>query len=189
MPISDDEESSEFVQQVKAICELAHSKGVAVETELGILPCDLPDDEWAEEGGFTDPDHAAAFVKETGVDLLAVSCGNAHISLSDKQTLDIDHIKKVFEAVQIPLVLHGGTGIEDESLVAAIQCGVAKVNYGTVLKQAYLKAIREALVTDEVNPHKLLGYGGDEDVMNAGRLAVKQAVLEKFDLLGTRWKG
>jgi fructose/tagatose bisphosphate aldolase len=66
----------------------------------------------------------------------------------------------------------------------AIGLGVAKVNYGTYLKQRYLRAVRAALASDEVNPHELLGIGGAADVMVAGRLAVRDAVLERIEDLG-----
>ena len=88
----------------------------------------------------------------------------------------------------VPLVLHGGTGIAPESLRAAIGLGVAKVNFGTYLKQRYLKAVRAALDRDCVDPHRLLGIGGPEDVMVAGRRAVRDAVLERIDLLGAAAK-
>ena len=81
-------------------------------------------------------------------------------------------------------MLHGGTGIADDSLREAIAIGVAKVNYGTILKQRYLAAVRSALAVDELNPHALLGMGGPEDVMIAGRRAVREGVLERLPALG-----
>jgi fructose/tagatose bisphosphate aldolase len=98
--------------------------------------------------------------------------------------LDLDRLADIRRRVSIPLVLHGGTGIAGDALPKAISLGVAKVNYGTYLKQRYLKAVRAALDCDEPNPHKLLGYGGPEDVMVAGCLAVRAAVLERIRLLG-----
>jgi len=90
--------------------------------------------------------------------------------------------------VQVPLVLHGGTGIAPDALRAAIALGVAKVNFGTYLKQRYLRATHSALHSDEADPHRLLGMGGPDDVLVAGRLAVRDAVLERIDLLGCRGK-
>ena len=86
--------------------------------------------------------------------------------------------------MDIPLDLHGGTGIEGDDLKRAISLGVAKVCYGTYVKQRYLAAVRARLASDQVNPHLLLGFGGSEDVMVAGRLAVRDAVLERIELLG-----
>ncbi len=85
-------------------------------------------------------------------------------------------------------MLHGGTGIAPDSLMAAIELGVAKVNYGTYLKQRYLQTLRRALETTCDNPHRLLGMGGPEDVMVAGRLAVRDAVLERLPDLGSMQK-
>ena len=137
----------------------------------------------------TDPQGARAFVEATGVDLLAVSVGNIHVSLSGPTALDLDRLMAIRQAVDVPLVLHGGTGIADDSLRQASRIGVAKVNYGTGLKQRYLAAVRRALAGDETNPHALLGMGGPEDVMVAGRRAVREAVLERLPALGCRREG
>ena len=163
--------------------DYARTRDVAVEAELGELPAGLP--AFAHgEGEKTDPESARDFVRATGIDLLAVSVDNVHVSLSGRKALDIDRLKAIRRAVDIPLVLHGGTGIADESLRQAIAVGVAKVNYGTALKQRYLAAVRRALASDEPNPHALLGMGGPEDVMIAGRCAVRDAVLERLPTLG-----
>jgi fructose-bisphosphate aldolase class II len=86
----------------------------------------------------------------------------------------------------VPLVLHGGTGIDRDALRAAIGLGVAKVNYGTYLKQRYLAAVRAAVGRDGPDPHRLLGIGGPDDVLTAARRAVRDAVLERIDWLGCR---
>jgi fructose/tagatose bisphosphate aldolase len=84
----------------------------------------------------------------------------------------------------VPLVLHGGSGIASASLVQAIALGVAKVNYGTYLKQRCLAAMRQALAAGDGNPHHLLGDGGGKDLVVVGRHAVRDAVLERIELLG-----
>ena len=84
----------------------------------------------------------------------------------------------------MPFDLHGGSGIGADSLREAIRLGVAKVCYGTYVKQRYLDAVRRVLGTEEANPHKRLGCGGPEDVLVAGRLAVRDAVLERIETLG-----
>ena len=172
-----------YVRRVREIVDYAHPRGVAVEAEVGELPSGIPGFSHGKAGK-TDPEMARAFVQTTGVDLLAVSVGNVHVLLSGRRELDLDHLKALRRAVDIPFVLHGGTGIADESLREAIGMGVAKVNYGTVLKQAYLATVRTALAADEPNPHALLGMGGPEDVMVAGRKAVREAVLERLPALG-----
>jgi fructose/tagatose bisphosphate aldolase len=90
--------------------------------------------------------------------------------------------------VPVPLVLHGGTGIAEEALRQAIARGVAKVNFGTFLKQRYLAEVRDALSRESRDPHRQLGMGGPEDVLVAGRLAVRDAVLQRIDWLGSREK-
>ena len=156
---------------------------MAVEGEIGELPC-AASGRVEGAGQFTDPALAERFVRETGVDLLAVSVGNVHIRTSGEQDLDLDRLAAIRGRVEVPLVLHGGTGIMAQSLKEAIRLGVAKVNYGTYLKQRYLKTVRAGLSHDASNPHETLGLGGPQDVMVAGRLAVRDAVLERIDTLG-----
>ena len=173
----------DYERRVKTITAHAHRHGAAVEAEIGTLPCGASGTVGAD-GDMTDPELAARFVTATGVDLLAVSVGNVHIKLSGRQELNLDRLEQIHRRVTIPLVLHGGTGIATDSLRAAITHGVAKVNYGTYLKQRTLAAVRKALQSDVANPHELLGLGGDHDVMVAGRHAVRDAVLERIETLG-----
>jgi ketose-bisphosphate aldolase len=178
-PLATDQD---YGRRVAALTEFAHRHSVAVEAEIGRLPSGLaaaPD-----HSSLTDPELAARFVRETGVDLLAVSVGNVHVLTKGEQDLDLDRLSRICLRVARPLVLHGGTGISANSLRKAIALGVAKVNYGTYLKQRYLNAVRTSVGADLDNPHELFGMGGDCDVMVAGRLAVCNAVLERIDLLG-----
>jgi ketose-bisphosphate aldolase len=174
-----------YVARVAAITAEAHSRGVAVEAEHGELPHGSLTGEAPRHGGSTtDPDAAAQFVEATGVDLLAVSVGNIHVETRGRHGLDLSLLEEIHRRVPIPLVLHGGTGISAPALQAAITLGVAKVNFGTYLKARYLKAVRAALAHDDPDPHRLLGIGGPEDVLVAGRRTVREAVLERIDLLG-----
>ena len=175
---------NEYVARVKELTAFAHSHGVALEAETGHLPS-------GAEGGIdtlgssaTDPQQAADFVLETRVDILSISVGNIHVLLDGSQGLDLERLAAIREKVKIPLDLHGGTGIALGDLKDGITLGVAKVCYGTYVKQRYLKAVRGALGSAQENPHLLLGYGADEDVMVAGRQAVRDAVLERIDFLG-----
>lgn len=173
-----------YVERVKRIVGHARARHVAVEAELGELPCGATGQvEHACE--FTDPQLARQFVEETGVDLLAISAGNVHILVDGQLDLDLGRLAAICECVPVPLVLHGGTGISRSSLQAAIRLGVAKVNYGTYLKQRYLAAVRAALSEAEAtrNPHELLGMGGPRDLLVAGRLAVRDAV-RRLEWLG-----
>jgi len=184
MPADPEASHEAYLERVRDVVDYAHSRDVAVEAELGELPAGVPGFAHGD-GERTDPERARGFVRATGVDLLAVSVGNVHVSLSGRTALDLDRLKAIRRAVDVPLVLHGGSGIADEPLRQAIAIGVAKVNYGTILKQRYLAAVRRALAKDEPNPHALLGMGGPEDVMVAGRGAVREAVLERLPALGS----
>jgi len=173
------ESDADYTVRTKAIVDYAHANNVAVEGELGTLPFG------GQEGGSTtDPRQAAEFAAATGLDLLAISVGNIHVLLHGAKALDLGKVAALREAVDVPFVLHGGTGIDRASIEAAIALGVTKVNYGTYMKQHYLDVMRAALDTSETNPHKLLGMGGPEDVMLKGRQAVCDAVLERIDWLG-----
>jgi ketose-bisphosphate aldolase len=178
MPADPDAPLADYRSRVARLTALAHERGVAVEAEIDELPCG------DHEGAASDPRVAADFVRATGVDLLAVSVGNEHIKLEGRAPLDLERLDAIRRHVSIPLVLHGGTGIEDGSLKEAIRLGIRKVNYGTYMKQLYLNALRTALSTSERNPHALLGDGSRTDTMVVGRGVIRDAVLERIELLG-----
>jgi fructose/tagatose bisphosphate aldolase len=178
MPADPEAKLDDYTRRVKSIATKAHSHGVAVEAEIDELP------QGHEMGALSDPEVAARFVAATGVDLLAVSVGNEHIKLEGRAPLNLDLLGAISQRVDIPLVLHGGSGIEEESLRSAIKRGVRKVNYGTYIKQKFLPVVRDALSTGERNPHVLIGDGGEKDVMVIGRKVVRDAVLERIEVLG-----
>jgi fructose/tagatose bisphosphate aldolase len=174
---------ADYRRRVKRLAEYAHSKNVAIEAGLEELPSGASGNVQGE-GRPTDVNEAVEFVAETGVDLLGVSVGNVHIQLSGEQSLDLDRLGSLATAVQAGLVLHGGTGIPLNDLRRAVALGVVKVNFGTYLKQAWLKVMRNALSQAEENPHRLLGMGGPEDALMRGRKAVRDAVLARLEPLG-----
>jgi fructose/tagatose bisphosphate aldolase len=176
-------DSEALAGRVAEIVRVAHGRNVAVEGEVGELPYGAGSGE-AHGGSATDPIEAAEFVARTGVDLLAVSVGNVHIKTRGDQGLNLALLEQIAERARVPLVLHGGTGISSGALREAVALGVTKVNFGTYLKQRYLDAVRQAIGHDCPDPHRLLGMGGREDVLMAGRMAVRDAVLERIDLLG-----
>lgn len=135
----------------RRVVELAHVHGVSVEGELGHVAHN-------EEAGdfsrfFTRPEDAARFVQETGVDALAVAIGTAHGFYHGEVRLDFDRLKQIGEAVgETALVLHGGSGVSDALLRRAIDCGVTKINFGTELKDAFTRAVRQSLMaSDEID--------------------------------------
>ncbi len=176
--------SREYRELVKQVVAVARSRNAFVEGQIGVLPngWEGPDG----TGVITDPALARAFVEETGVDALSVSIGNVHILTQGKAPINIEALKQLRAAVKVPLVLHGGTGFPAERAAEVIALGVAKFNFGTALKQAYLAAVREAIkiYREPMNPHIFLGMGGSEDIMVAGREAVKLKVKELIQNYG-----
>jgi ketose-bisphosphate aldolase len=173
----------EYVGRVKALSEFSHQHGVAVESEIDALPSGASG-KVDGSGRLTDPDLAAHFAQETGIDLLGVSVGNVHVLIEGERELDLHLLSQIASRVAKPLVLHGGSGISAASVLQAIRLGVVKINYGTYLKQRYLEALRTALRVDTIDPHELLGFGSDRDILMAGRIAVREAVLERIGYLG-----
>ena len=175
----------DMIRRVAELTEYAHRHNVASEAEVGELPRGRPEDA-DTPGEMTHPDQAADFVQRTAVDILGVSVGNVHVLTNGRRGLDIGRLAAIRRRVDVPFDLHGGTGIDSDSLREAIQLGVGKVSYGTYVKQRYLAAIGRALAKTDAasNPHELLGMGQSQDLLVAGRLAVRDAVLERIHLLG-----
>jgi ketose-bisphosphate aldolase len=173
----------EYRKLVRQVVEVGHQHGVAVEAQIGRLP----DGSGHSTAETTDPEIARAFVEETAIDALAVAVGNVHILTTGKAIIDLPALERIRSAVRIPLVLHGGTGIPLEMARGCIQSGVAKVNFGTALKQAYLEAVREKLRAYRVpmSPHPFLGMGGKEDILMAGLEAVKLKVKTLLQAFGS----
>lgn len=147
-------EYAENVAATRAAAEWAHEQGLFMEAELG----EVGGKDGAHAPGVrTDPNEAAQFVAATGVDALAVAVGSSHAMAQRSALLDFDLIAKLREAVAVPLVLHGSSGVPDEDLRRAVQAGITKVNVGTILNVAFTGAIREHLTdTGVVDPRKYL---------------------------------
>lgn len=134
-----DQENVELTAELAAWC---HERGVSVEAELG------------EVGGKngvhdpsarTDPDDAARFVEATGVDLLAVAVGSSHAMQTRDAVLDLDLIASIKQAVPVPLVLHGSSGVSDEGMQQAIRAGMTKINVSTHVNKVFTGTIRAYL--------------------------------------------
>lgn len=120
----------ENIARVKAVVEKARKYGATVEAELGLVGGS--EDESCDHGiRCTDPDDAVVYARETGIDALAVAIGNAHGNYPVAPTLAFDVLEKIHEKVDIPLVLHGGSGITDKDFQRAISLGIRKVNIAT----------------------------------------------------------
>ena len=150
---------AENIRCTREVVEMAHAAGVPAEAELGAvmgheegpLP---PYEELFNSGrGFTDPEEARFFVSETGVDWLSVAVGSVHGAISAaaknekkiEARLNIDHLARINTLVQCPLVLHGGTGIHKEYIIAAVKNGVAKINVGMAIRQPYERAVPQGI--------------------------------------------
>jgi len=172
----------------KEVCREAHSRGIDVESEIGELPiADIATGK-RTKGANTDPDVALAFVEYTGIDALAVAIGNVHLLEDKKSDLDFELLQELNDKCPVPLVLHGGTGISDEDMKAAISFGITKVNVGTALKRAYINAIGPFYLDKDINkidPHITIGWGGRDDMLSCGRDAIASKVLEFIELFGS----
>jgi ketose-bisphosphate aldolase len=148
----------ENIQATGKIVCLAHAAGIPVEGELGAVlgheagPLPPYEELFASGRGFTAVEDARRFVQETGVDWLSVAVGNVHGAISAttrhnkkvEARLNIEHLERIYEAVQIPLVLHGGSGIQKKYVQEAIHRGIAKINIATAIRQPYESALRES---------------------------------------------
>ncbi|MGK5694462.1 class II fructose-bisphosphate aldolase [Streptomyces sp. URMC 128] len=125
----------------------AHAQGLWIEAELGQIggKNGRPPLDAHAPGARTDPDEARAFVADSGVDALAVAIGSAHAMTTRTATLDHALLEQLSAALDVPLVLHGSSGVPDGELTAAVAGGIAKVNIGTALNIALTRAIREFL--------------------------------------------
>lgn len=130
------------VRETSEIARIAHAVGVSVEAELGHVG-DGPQYGAAGNQMLTDPDEAAAFVKETGVDCLAVAVGTAHGAYAGEPRIDFGRLKEIRRRVDVPLVLHGGSGTGEDNLKKAISLGISKINIGTNLFRGAFAAAQE----------------------------------------------
>lgn len=138
---------AENLAATRAATDWAHAQGLWIEAELGQVggkdgraPLDAH-----EPGARTDPAEARAFVADSGVDALAVAVGSSHAMTTRTAVLDQDLLKRLSATLDVPLVLHGSSGVPDDQLVAAVAGGITKVNVGTALNIAMTGAIREFL--------------------------------------------
>lgn len=177
---------ADAVEQIGALVRDAHERDVAVEGELGSLPDATEGEIDDTHAVLTDPDEAAAFVAATGVDCLAVSFGNVHVLEGRAAPVDLDRLAAIHRRVDVPLAVHGGTSFPPEAVAAAIACGVAKFNVGTVLKRTFLEGLAEAVETraEELGPHDLLGSHFSHDLLEAGKRRLVPAVRNLIRLYG-----
>ena len=150
-----------------------HDRGMWTEAELGEIG---GKDGVHSARARTRPDEAAGYAAATGVDALAVAVGSSHAMLTRDAVLDLDLIARIHQAVPVPLVLHGSSGVPDEGLAAAVTAGMTKINIATQLNKAFTGAVRACLAADPalVDPRR---YGA------AARAAVAAEVTRLLGVL------
>ncbi len=175
---------NENVKLTKVATKLAHLHNLSIEGEIGHIAGSSESHskkiEIAEEN-LTDPKEALKFVRETGVDVLAVSIGNIHGIYSNPPQLDFERLKEIKKLVKKYFSLHGGSGIPKNQIKKAIALGVVKINVNTELRVAFHKGILHEFEVhpDQVVPYKYLPAGGE---------AVEKVVIEKIRLFGSAGK-
>lgn len=132
------------IDETAAIAQMAHAAGISCEGEIGFVGYS-----GGEGSAGTDPDEAATFAAQTGVDAMAISVGNVHLQQNKEGGLDEDRIRRIQAVTNVPLVIHGGSGVPvDQRARLARETAICKFNIGTELRMAFGAALREAVNRD-----------------------------------------
>ena len=159
-----------------AVAKACHAAGIPVEAELGKVGGKEDSLDNGDVDIYTDTEEAVEFTARTGIDFLAVGIGTAHGIYKGEPKLNLERLAEIHAAVPVPLVLHGTSGVPDETVKACIKLGISKINYATDLRIAYTKGVREILRDNAVfDPKK---YG------KQGREYVKRYVAAKMQVCG-----
>ncbi|MEA3309423.1 MAG: class II fructose-1,6-bisphosphate aldolase [Chloroflexota bacterium] len=164
------------VAEVRKVVEVCHAIDVPVEAEIGRLV--------GEEGhvvvsdrdaAMSDPAECVRFVEDAGFDFLAVAIGNAHGFYKGEPKLDFDRLEAIRDAVSVPLVLHGASGIPDYQITKAVELGISKINIDTEIRNAFAQTVKQFQVDnpDQIDPRKILAPAMD---------AMQQIVEHKIDI-------
>lgn len=171
----------ENIRIVKEVTDYAHSRPnyVSVEAELGRVGGQ--EDFVVAESAYAIPEECVRLVKETGVDCLAPALGSVHGPYHGEPKLGFKEMKEIAGLVNIPLVLHGGSGIPNDQLRMAIDRGTSKININTECQMAWTKIVREVLSTNDkvYDPRKIIG---------PGREGIKQVFIDKVTVFGSLGK-
>ncbi|MHB1420617.1 MAG: class II fructose-bisphosphate aldolase, partial [Bacillota bacterium] len=172
----------ENIALTQRVVAVARAVGVSVEAELGKIGGTEDDVSVSQrEASFTNPEDAVLFVKETGIDALAVAIGTAHGQYKGTPKLDFPRLKRIRELVNTPLVLHGSSGVPDDDIRKAIELGVTKVNIDTNIREAFVRGVKEVLDKNpkEIDPRKIIGPARDE---------MSRIIREKIRIFGSSGK-
>lgn len=151
------------IDLTKSVVDVCKSENIPVEAELGKVG-GKEDDLDGGDGGYTDPSEAKEFVEKTGVDSLAVAIGTAHGIYKGEPKLDLNRLSEIREVVDVPLVLHGTSGVPDDVVRECVNRGICKVNYATDLRIAFTKGVKKVLDEnpDTIDPKKYNAQGREE---------------------------
>lgn len=167
----------ENITKVAEMVKICHAMGVTVEAELGHVGDNAGSGKLTNpEDYFTDPDTAVDYVKRTGVDSLAVAVGNAHGDYAFPPKLDFDRIQIISGKTNLPLVLHGGSGLADADFKNAVRLGVSKINIFTDIDKAGKAGVEAGIAAGERTMMGLIPY----EIK-----AMKEVVAEKIKLFGS----
>ncbi len=179
------------IQINTSLVKAARSAGAEVEAEIGELPSADIGENTIRGGSKTDPAEALRFVEETGVDALAVAVGNVHMLEGRKSSLDLSLIRELRRRIRVPLVLHGGTGLNAEDLKQAISAGICKVNVGTMLRRTYINSLKGYFQQHEVeriDPGEVTSDGGKRDMLAQARADISEEVARLITTFGCAGK-
>lgn len=166
----------ENIEGTKEVVEYAHPRGVSVEAEIGSVGGN--EDGLIGEVIYADPEECFLLVKETNVDVLAAALGSVHGPYKGKPKLGFKEMEEISRITNIPLALHGGSGIPDEQIQKSIELGHAKINVNTECSVAWAQTIRQLLTEDQelYNPREIL---------EPAYTAISEVVSEKIELFGS----
>jgi ketose-bisphosphate aldolase len=194
--IMHDQESCSFEESIvinKYLVKTAHYQDAEVEAEIGQLPAADISTNTMTDGEKTDPEKAVDFIRQTGVDALAVSVGNIHMHEGEeKSRLDLALVEKLRKRISVPLVLHGGTGVDEKDLKEAIRLGISKINVGTVLRRAFIDTLKEYYQVNDVDKldvNDVTSRGGELDMCVQARKSIMSEVVRMIYLFGSEKKG
>ena len=171
----------ENISLTKQVAELAHKAGVPVEGELGSIGGKEDSHEVKEKDAlYTNPEQAKMFAEKSGIDSLAVAIGTAHGHYKGVPNLDFDRLFEIKKMLDVPLVLHGSSGVPDEDVRRCISLGICKVNYATELRDAFTVGVRKVLENLAVYDPKAYG--------ERGRQNVYELVKKKIEVCGSENK-
>ena len=158
------QEFEENIRITKSVVDACHPSGICVEAELGKVGGKEDDLDGGDKNPYTNPEEAKIFAETTGIDSLAVAIGTAHGVYKGIPFIDLERLSEIRKIVSIPLVLHGTSGVPDDTVRECIKRGMCKVNYATDLRIAFTNGVNSVLnkQPETIDPKKYLAQGREE---------------------------